>query len=196
MLKKASSLHKGKRLQCIIAILWLFGKRITEVLTLTREDIWVEGDYLFVYFVVRKKKRKSQGPLGNRFLKKIRLDHPYTKYIVDYISQFEKGYIFPSYGKGHRVKIPVKHKDGSIIYHEHVRPSGVLSDARVRQLIKKVNANCYPHFFRESLATKMAEEGATEYELMYWFDWDTTQSPSKYVKRGTKLTEKWSERKW
>jgi len=42
----------------------------------------------------------------------------------------------------------------------------------------------------------MAEEGATEEELMHWFDWETPNSPHKYVKRGTRLTEKWSERVW
>jgi len=36
----------------------------------------------------------------------------------------------------------------------------------------------------------MAERGATEEELMSWFDWD------RYVKGGPKLTEKWAERTW
>jgi hypothetical protein len=42
----------------------------------------------------------------------------------------------------------------------------------------------------------MAEKGATEEDLMHWFDWDRVDTAHEYVKRGTKLTEKYSERTW
>jgi len=65
---------------------------------------------------------------------------------------------------------------------------------QARYWFRKANPNAWFHLFRESLATKMAEHGATEEELMHWFDWDRVDTAHEYVKRGTKLTEKWAER--
>jgi hypothetical protein len=42
----------------------------------------------------------------------------------------------------------------------------------------------------------MAEMGATEEELMHWFDWSDPRVAHEYVKRGTKLIEKWADRTW
>lgn len=42
----------------------------------------------------------------------------------------------------------------------------------------------------------MSEEGTTEDELMYWFDWDSAETAHGYVKRGPKMSEKWSKRLW
>jgi len=44
-----------KRDACLIAILWLFGKRISEVLALRVNDIWIEGDELKAKFFIKKK---------------------------------------------------------------------------------------------------------------------------------------------
>ena len=33
-------------------------------------------------------------------------------------------------------------------------------------------------------------------KIMHWFDWDRVDTAHEYVKRGTKLTEKWAERTW
>lgn len=63
-----------------------------------------------------------------------------------------------------------------------------------KYFLKKVYPFVWWHLFRESLATQMAEKGATEEELMHWFDWDRVDIAHEYVKRGSKLTEKWSER--
>ena len=48
----------------------------------------------------------------------------------------------------------------------------------------------------ETLVTKMVEHGVTEEELMHWFGWDRVDTTHQYLKRGTKLTEKWAERTW
>jgi hypothetical protein len=65
---------------------------------------------------------------------------------------------------------------------------------KAQYYLKKVNKNVWWHLFRESLATEMAERGATEEELMHWFDWSRADTAHQYVKRGIKLTEKWSDR--
>lgn len=198
MLEKASVLYNGERLQCIIALAWLFGKRINEILKLKRDAIWEEGNFLYVRFLVSKKRTRQDQPIPKPFLKRIRLEHPYTHYILNWIERINGGYIFSSYGEDRTIKVKLKDKQtGEVIkIYEYKKEGGYLSDSRVKQQLKQINPNAWWHLFRESLATYMAEHGATEEELMHWFDWDRVDTAHQYVKRGTKLTEKWSERKW
>ncbi|MCK4435145.1 site-specific integrase [Candidatus Bathyarchaeota archaeon] len=198
MLNNAASVYNGVRLQCIIALAWLFGKRINEILQLKRQDIRKDTNFLYVRFHVSKKKTRKDAPLPKPFLKRIRLQHPYVHYILDWIVNIKEGYIFPSYGQPRTIHVKLKNKEtGEILkVYEYHKEGGYLSDARVKQLLRLVNPNAWWHLFRESLATYMAERGATEEELMHWFDWDRVSTAHEYVKRGTKLTEKWSEREW
>jgi len=191
MLKKAESVYNGQRLQCVIALAWLFGKRINEICRLKRKDIWWDNQFLYVRFHVSKKRERKEQPVPKPFLKRIRLDHPYVHYILDYVKKFEKGYIFPGYGGGYVKQVKDK-KYGKT--YEYVVEGGHITPERLRQQLKQVNPKAWWHLFRESLATYMAENGATEEELMHWFDWDRFETAHKYVKRGVKLTEKWSER--
>lgn len=188
------------RLQCIIALAWLFGKRINEILRLRKQDVWVEGDYLFAKFQVSKKKTRFELAIPQPYLKKIRVDHPYTKPIREWITQITNGYLFPTSTLPSEVTVKTKYRDKTgqekIGTYHYATDGGHLSRVRAWQLLKQVDANAWPHLFRESLATHMAENGASEEELMHWFDWDDIRTAHKYVKHGTKLTEKWSERKW
>lgn len=198
MLRDTSSIYNGERLQCIIALAWMFGKRINEILKLKRADIWVQGDFLFARFLVSKKKTRKDSPLPKPFLKRIRVDHPYVPYVLSWINKAKEGYLFPSHRGSSMLRVKLKHKEtGEVIkVYEYEREGGYLTPRRVRQQLKQVNPKAWWHLFRESLATHMAEEGATEEDLMHWFDWDRVDTAHEYVKRGTKLTEKWSERKW
>lgn len=195
MLQKADP-----RMQCIIALAWLFGKRINEILRLRKQDVWVEGEYLFARFKVGKKKSKSDEAVPKLYLKKIRAEHPYTKPIRDWIEQSKDGYLFPATTQAAQVTVRTQYKDRTGqtktgTYH-YTTDGGHLSRVRVWQFLKQLDANAWPHLFRESLATHMAENGASEEELMHWFDWDDIRTAHKYVKYGTKLTEKWSDRKF
>lgn len=188
MLEKADD-----RLKCVIALAWIFGKRINEILTLKREDIWVQGDFLFVRFHVGKKKERQAQIIPKPYLKKIRTAHPYVSYILNWIEKFQQGYVFPSYGVDHSKKVYSKKYDKVYTYQVI---GGHLTPQRIWQLLKEINPNVWAHLFRESLATWMAENDATEEDLMHWFDWDDPRMAHRYVKHGTRLTEKWSERKW
>lgn len=162
MLKRA----RGKVTAALIAMLWLFGKRISEVIKLRKRDVWVEGGYLYARFTVGKKPKDT--PLRDRiYVKRIKATHPYVKYIMPTLIDLgPDDRIFP------------------------------IGRTKAWRLLKNVNPNVYPHFFRHSLATSMAERGASVIELMSWFDWDRTESAMKYVKRGIKLIEKWADREF
>jgi len=200
MLENARNVYMGERLQCIIALAWIFGKRIREILRLKREDVWTDDKFLYVRFTVSKKRGKARQPVHSMYVKKIRLDHPYVPYVLNWVNRIKEGYIFPSYTKPRKVRVKArwKGKDGEVKekWYEYEWEGGHLSDARARQLIKQVNPQAWWHFFRESLATQMAEMGATEEELMHWFDWSDPRVAHEYVKRGTKLIEKWADRTW
>ena len=178
-----------------ISIAALFGKRVTEILSLSRNQFIVKDGFLFIRFRVGKKRDKNE-PIPHFYLKRKTLKHPLTKYIIDFISPIKEGYIFPSsrHEQAIKQKVMVKRKDGSLkqCEYSYTVPGGFISRQLALYYLKKISPTSWFHLFRESLATSMAEEGASEEELMHWFDWDTPASAHKYVKRGTKLTEKWS----
>jgi integrase len=180
-------------LQCVIALAWMFGKRINEILRLKREDVYTEGDYLYVRFLVGKKKSRKDQPIPKPYLKRITLKNEYCKYVLSYIKDIKEGYIFPAKSKPRVKRFFDKRMN---VWREYPREGGHITPELAYYYLKRLAPNTWWHLFRESLATEMAERGATEEKLMHWFDWDRVDTAHQYVKRGTKLTEELSERTW
>jgi len=156
-------------MKALMAMLWLFGKRISEVINVRREDVWIEGDKLYVAFwVLKKKSRKDPGDV-EQFVKSMSVRHPYMKPLVDYINS-----------------LPTERNTLLFPFDRH----------KAYRMLKKINPRAFLHLFRTSLATRMAELGATEYELMHWFDWDRSSTAGRYVKRTAKLAERWTRREF
>jgi integrase len=156
----------GAWLQALIALAWAFGKRINEILRLQAEDFRTDDKFLYVRFFVSKKKTRQDQAVPKPYLKRITLSHPSIPYILAYLKETKEG--------------PLFHVSRNLAWY----------------YLKKVNKQAWWHLFRESLATEMAEHGASEEMLMHWFDWDRLDTAHSYVKRGTKLTEELSERTW
>jgi integrase len=180
-------------LQCVIALAWMFGKRINEILRIRREDIYTDKEYLYVRFFVGKKKTRKDTPVPKPYLKRITLENPYCKYVLSYVQTIKEGYIFPSNSKPRAKRFFDKRMQ---VWREYRREGGYITPELAYYYLKKIAPNTWWHLFRESLATEMAERGATEEKLMHWFDWDRVDTAHQYVKRGTKLTEELSERTW
>lgn len=187
---------KPEIIQCLISLLWLFGKRITETLRLKRRDIWTDEKYLYVRFFVLKKKSRKALPLPVRKTKRITLDNPYVKYVLQYIETItnKDEWLFP--GRTRTRKIKVHNKEYNKDYFYEQNDVGRMSAEHTWRILKGLSKAVWLHLFRSSLATTMAELGATEDELMNWFDWDRPETAHGYVKGGPRLTEKWSKRKW
>ena len=156
----------GTWLQCLIAFAWAFGKRISEILKLQAEDLRVDDKFLYVRFFVSKKKTRKDQPIPRPYLKRIILTHASVPYILAYWKEVKTG--------------PLFHVSRNLAWW----------------YLKKVNPQAWWHLFRHSLATEMAEHGADILELVNWFDWDRSDTALDYIKRGTKLTERLSERTW
>jgi len=180
-------------LQCVIALAWLFGKRINEIMRLKREDIYTDEKYLYVRFLVGKKHERKEQPVPKPYLKKVNLRNPYIKYISGYLEKSREGYVFPAPTAPRTKRFLDKRMN---VWREYYREGGYITPEAAYYHLKKIAPKVWFHLFRESLATEMAERGATEEQLMHWFDWDRVDTAHEYVKRGTKLTEQLSERQW
>jgi len=199
-----------RMVECLLALLWLFGKRIYEILSLHRKDIRVEADYLYVRFIVQKKPpKKKAGVIGLPSTKRIRLSHPYTKYIITYLNQLSdepETPLFPGKSQGKNIvqrhvklcrTLPSGEKETYYKDYEYQKTvKGIMSPEKAWKIVKVLNPKAWTHLFRTSLATNMAEHEATEEELLNWFDWERVETAHTYVKRGTKLTERLSDRNW
>jgi integrase len=195
------TLEKAKTVQiwlpCVIALLWVFGKRINEVMRLKTDDVWTDEKYLYCRFFVGKKKSRTAPIIPERYLKRISLNHPAVKYIQDWHILTQKGYLFPAETTPSSLTIKrswevngEKHQNT----YNYTNPGGYKQPNLVRYYLKKANPKIWPHLFRRSLATEFSERGKTVQQLMDWFDWSSAKQAMEYVQRGTGLTKDLSDR--
>ena len=173
ILRQAGTIQRyglsGKAWQALIAILWLFGKRIGEVVNLTISDVFTTSSELCIRFKVLKKESRSDPGVRVTFTKRITLENEYVPFVLDYWESIkhEERFMFP----------------GSRTATGHIYRQYAWS------VLKSLKPDINFHQFRHSLATHMAEDGASVDELVSWFDWDRTDTALEYVKRGGALTE-------
>jgi len=192
-----------KMVRCLLALLWLFGKRKIEVLTLKKRDIAVTDADLVVRFKVRKKREEYRGGVKVSYAKRITRENPYTKHVLDWLQEIDNpgDYLFPGRSRK-RIRVVTRRwrrKDGTEVkksYRYRDLEEGHLSREMAWKIVKFLNPKAWIHLFRRSVATQMAEEGASEEELMRWFDWDSPLTAHRYVEAGTRLAERWTKRKW
>lgn len=191
MIKKAKY---DPGLQCLVALLAIFGKRISENITLKRKHLWIEEEYLCVRFHVLKKASVRAQPVPKLFLKRKTVKHPFVKYVRDYVVKISdpESFLFPS-NRSRAGIIQVRNKTSGKVY-SYQKMGGCITRQHAYNQLKNLNSKVWCHLFRHSLATDMAEHGATVADLMNWFDWDRVETAIGYVRRGTKLAEKWSDR--
>jgi len=183
----------------------IFGKRGDEICRLRRNNIWVQDSYLYVRFFVGKKRKRTDIIEQLPYTKKKTLHHYAIPYILEYLKEYDEqngtqdGYIFPSNRQPtiRKVRTTFTNRQGQkeTRTYTYPIPGGYRSLQDVYYYIKKVNPHIWPHLGRHTVGTLAAEEGATEYDICSILD-VTPRTASKYVHHGTKLTEKWSERKW
>jgi len=165
----------GLAWQCLISIMWLYGKRISEIVPLKTNAIRIDLNYLNILFHVLKKAERKDPGIRRPFTKRVTLENPYTKYIVEWRNQLDDfEYLFP------RPQTKMGY-----IYRQYAH-----------EFLKSISPRISCHLFRHSLATQMAENGATAYELINWFDWDRTDTALEYIRKSGQMTQRLSNRKW
>jgi integrase len=186
--------------KCLLCLLYVFGRRIRGVLRLKREDFWSKRGYLYVRFTVLKKARRKDELKPRTRVKRINVKKQwkYARHILDYISTIKdpEANIFPGRSRAHVLKVKRRGESGEILktYRYEMTASGLMSRQRAYKIIKALNPNVYPHWFRHSLATQLAEEGIDAWQLMNWFDWDRFGTAKRYVAGTAAMTRDISNR--
>jgi len=144
----------NERDRALIAMLYITGARISEVLRLKRKDIEIGEKE--VRITITPLKIRSKGPLIFVHTLPIPLTAPFVEHIVSYVSKIQDGeeFLFCGYKKP-------------------------MTRVRAWQIIKKLNQDTFPHFFRHTRASKLAEAGADVLEIKEWLGRKTL--PLEYI---------------
>jgi len=194
-------LHYGMT-EALVCLLYLFGKRISEVLQLTRGDIWTKQGYMYIRFHILKKKSRTALLLPVSKVKRvsIKAQEPLVIPILSYANQLTDMHmpLFPGHSRPHTIIVKRKDKEtGKIIktYKYEMKREGFMSRQHAYKILKALNPEAYPHWFRHSLATELAEQGFNPHELKDWFDWSRYETASSYVEGMPAMTQRISKRK-
>lgn len=191
LLRRAKSLSymglKGDAWECLFAIFWAFGKRVSEIVELRITDIAIRGTFLTIIFTIRKKVRKSKKgiPIPKdkwgtppRRTKRLTLENKYAKIIEQYWESIKDrgGYMFPG----------MHTKTG------HIYPRYVWDAIKLMGFEQPI----WTHLFRHTLATELAKDEVSVFEMKTWFDWERIDTADEYVSAAGVGTKKVSGRKW
>ena len=149
----------------LIAFLYLTGCRISEALRVKVEDVWLEGDDRACFRIPILKTGK-----GGKHVIKVSRNAPFLGLILE----------------------KWRHKN---VNNQITEPlfffSSNLNSARVMawRKIKKLNPRVYPHLFRHTRLTRLAEKGATASQLQAWAGWESIKMADIYVRRTARMIE-------
>jgi len=163
MISKAQS----QRDRVLIALLYLTGARVSEVLSLRKKDIIVEENMIRIRMPARK--RRERGPLIFRHILPISKTAPFIEEVLIYIQKLD---------------------DDNHLFSGYKSP---MTRVRAWQIIKELNQNTFPHFFRHTRLSKLSEAGADPFQLRDWsgrktIPWEYVErSPAKLKSLGRRL---------
>jgi len=155
--------------RCLLALHYLSGARVSEIIELERQDIVIDDERLTVRFS-RRKKKNSQGPLRKRSFIVFPRDAPFAGNIIKYLERFgfsSGDFIFPSPAGGH------------------------LSRQRVWQILNEVNEDVSSHFFRHTRLSRLWREGYGLEALRQFAGRDTP--PVEYIEPDEDLMRRMGE---
>lgn len=158
-------------LRALIALLYIFGCRITEATRLCRKDLWLEEGRLVARIPVLKAKKQMGAFRERTHLLRVSLNTPFVDVLLSYLNTIED--------------------PESFIWSI----GGTWGAARTKawQEIKRLNPKCSPHVFRHTRLTKLALKGASALVLADWAGWADTRPAQKYLHVGGKLAEKFAD---
>jgi len=183
MIRSADSLKNEYfrlRAKCLIS-LFASGKRREEVASLGLNDIYVDGQFLYVRFTVVKKRKKQT--ITKVRTKKYPLNSRFTQYILDYWNWMKKHqpeckYLFPSITNVFGQALAF-HKD------KH------LTGRQILNIIKELNPKAWCHLFRETRAANVIRTDQakgkldifTVYRVMFSLDLERESTAWNYIRR-------------
>jgi integrase len=170
---------KTKKNKCLIALLYLLGARVSEVLMMKRKHIAYNKDEDLLYFDMGiLKRRKSVIPFRHKI--PINAHARFIPYIIEYINEIKDSerLLFRS---------PIKEED--VPMHRSTAWK-IVSNASAINVDGESKPRAWCHLFRHTRATELKEAGAGALEMMVWMGWKDTRPAVKYVHRSIKMIKK------
>lgn len=194
-------------LQCVLAIIWLTGKRINEILQLKRKNItFTETEIRIKFFVGKKKSRGS--PIELMPYQKARtVEHKAVSYIKTYLKEFDMqmadtdSFLFPANTQPrHRIvhtSFINRQGEKETRQYEYDDSGGYIYEENARFWLNKINEQLpedkrvYFHYGRHSIGIKMAYQGRTPYQIADVLD-ETVRSALEYTKHAGGYSQEWT----
>lgn len=150
----ADDTPKARETASLIAALWKTGARISEILSIKREDIKIAQDTLNITIKPLKQ---------------------YSKNVFPSILPFR---LFKDKKKNFLNKLIITQTEDTMPKHR----VWSLGRTTAWERITAIRPDIYPHLFRHSRATILADRGANEAQLRRWFRWSRfSKMPLNYV---------------
>jgi len=191
----------------VLAIIWLTGKRINEVLQLRRKHIILTPDQIRIKFFVGKKKSRKTPIEQMPFQKARTIKHQAVSYILEYLKEFDTKHksqetrLFPANtqprtrivntkftnGEGEPETRQYTYRDsGGHVYSEHAR----FWLSKINKQLPK-NKRIYFHYGRHSIGIKMAYQGRSAIQIAAVLD-ETPRAAVEYTKHAGGISQEWT----
>ena len=130
--------------QAIIAFYYIFGTRVSEPFYMKKDDIWLDEDW----FCVKIRREKTKGILPKIDTLKVKTDTVFLHYLIAHWSSLNDGDRVWDFG------------NNTNTFRNYVW-----------RLMKRLNADVWPHLFRHSRNEYLRRKGFTTAQRMSWFGW-------------------------
>ncbi len=161
-LLEAENLIGGDTKSSILAIyiiLWRYGRRISEILALRKDDVDVTETGIIIKFINLKHRRGEV--MRNEARLPISKSLPYVPYLMEFFTRAKKDMTGDKFFPFERSAI-----------NDHLEKASK-------------QAGCFeypvfPHLFRHTRVTRLREAGYSEQAICKWFGWSDSRPLNKY----------------
>lgn len=191
---------------CVLAVDWLTGKRINEILMLKRKDVSFTEKKIRLRFHIGKKKHRNAPIERQPYQKAKTIEHLAVPYIKKYLDEYDlkidkkDGWLFPAPTYPRTRIVKTKFVNGENI--EEIReysyddPGGYVYEENARFWLNKVNCQVpedrriYFHYGRHSIGIKLAYQGKSDIEIAAILD-ETPRAALEYTKHAGGIGKEW-----
>ena len=192
----------------VLAVIWITGKRINEVLQLRRKDVIVSESHIRLKFFVGKK-RSKKAPMEFLPYQKVRtIDHKAVPSILEYLDEYDAqkkssdGYLFFAPTKPRTRTVNTKFVDGEgkkqTKTYTYQDKGGYVYQEHARYWLAKINKQLEPeeriyfHYGRHSIGIKMAYQGKSIFQIADVLD-ENPKSAIAYTKHAGGYSQEWTQ---
>jgi integrase len=195
-------------LSCVLAVDWLTGKRINEILRLRRKDVvldFVKGE-IRIRFHVGKKRTRGEPIKMQPYQKTRTLEHKAVPFIRKYLDEFDavtksgEAYLFSTNTPSRIRKVRVSFINGKgereTREYSYTDEGGYVYEETARYWLSKINSQLpkskriYFHYGRHSMGIKLAYQGRSDIEIAKVLD-ETPRAALEYTKHAASIGKDW-----